>query len=232
MLKVRSAKSSVVINIGFVSPFFEWQGVSARFFEMIHNALSTKIVINACDFTAMGENSLGDVVAKYNIFGGPSFVALSAEKLSMEFPNVLSGEYDLAMQIIGPVESSFPNTFPECQYATIQSIFYEHVEVVDGGVAADYLSRYAIPSADKVFGEIGAVHAPNGRFAVVGSDATWRALCSVERSESLENALFLNFDLTLFKVNTSDSFDNKLNRVNAIATACAAALDLEWDRAE
>ena len=232
MIKVKSEKSSVFVNIAFRPPLFEWHNVPTRFFEMIYDALTSELVINPRDFNVNTSSSLGDVVVRYNVFGGECCVNLSAEKLSMEFPNLLTGEYLLAGQIMQAVESSFPVKFPECQYSSIQYTAYEHATIVDGSSATDYLERYAIQSVERLSKETGGVIELMGRFAITDSDEAWRALCTVERSAVFENALFTHFDVTLTNVVTSDAFKTKLDKLMHVTKKCTSGLDIEWEHAE
>ena len=232
MIKVKSEKSSVFVNIAFRPPLFEWHSVPARFFKMIYDALSSELAINTNDFSVNTSNSLGDVVVRYNVFNGACCINLSAEKLSMEFPNLLSGEYLLAGQIMQAVESSFPIQFSECQYSSIQYTSYEHATIVDGSSASDYLERYAIQSVERLSEETGGVIEIMGRFAITDSNEAWRALCTVEKSAVFESALFTHFDVTLTDVETSDAFKTKLDKLMHVTKKCTSGLDIEWEYAE
>lgn len=220
------------MNVSFAPPLFQWGGVPARFFEMVHGVLAPNLVVRSEDFAVQGR-SLSDVVAKYAIFGGRNAVSLHAEKLSIEFSYVLPDDHELVLQVMGAIDAGFSEKFPECRWASVQATIFQHAEVVAGGSAVDYLARYTIPSVAKVFGDVdaGAVHDPAGRFFAAGNDGAWRAQCSVERSEAETSALFLNFDVTLLKVDANDGFDARLARIQNIVNACTSALDMEWENA-
>lgn len=59
---------------------------------MIHDVLSDEIAVNPGDFSAVPANNLGELAARYSIFGGPSNIALHSDRLSMEFPVLLPGD--------------------------------------------------------------------------------------------------------------------------------------------
>ena len=227
MLQVRSANSSIFVNATFSPPLFEWQGVAARFFDMIHGALTPNITINPRDFSAYAGNNLGDVWARFNFFGGNSLVMLSAEKLSIEFPNIAPTEYEMTLRLIGQIDASFPIKFSNRRFNAIQTVVYEHAHIFSGSTSAEYMHQYSIPEVSKISGDIGAVHVPSARFSLVGNDGAWRASCLVESSEYVSNALFLHFDISLLKLGPNDSFDSKFSRINRISEACMAALHLE-----
>lgn len=232
MVKVRTARASFIVSIELAPPLFDWTGVPGRFFAFVHGALAPKIFVSPRDFSVTAANSMDEVAARYNIFGGVSTIALSAEKLSMEFLNLSAEEHHLFAEIAQPVVSGFPGSFPECQYTEIHALSYEHAEVLGENTASGYLSRYAIPSVDKVLGAMGAVTAAAARFAAAGNDASWSARASVERSEVLENGLFVNVEVRLLRVETNEPFEAKLDRIVRIGGACGSALDLEWEHGE
>ncbi|MDE0391312.1 MAG: hypothetical protein OXI57_04490 [Rhodospirillales bacterium] len=227
MLQVQSANSSIFVNATFSPPLFEWQGVAARFFDMIHGALTPNITINPRDFSAYAGNNLGDVWARFNFFGGNSVVVLTAEKLSIEFPNIAPTEYEMALRLIGQIDASFPTKFSDRRYNAIQIMVYEHAHIFSGSPPTEYMHRYSMQQVSNISRDIGAVHVPSARFSLVGNDGDWRASCMVETSEYVPNALFLHFDISLLKLGVNDSFDSKFSRINRISEACMAALHLE-----
>ena len=227
MLQVRSANSSIFVNATFSPPLFEWQGVAARFFEMVHSALTPNINISPRDFSAHAGNNLSDVWAKYNFFGGASSVVLSSEKLSIEFPNIASTEYEMILRLIGQIDASFPVKFPDRKFSTIQAVVYEHAHISSDRTPAEYMHRYSMPEVGNICRDIGAVQIPSARFSIVGNDGTWRASCLVEPSDYIPSALFLHFDIALLKLGLNETFDGKLGRINHISGACMTALELE-----
>ena len=225
MVRIRSESCSLNIKFNFDSPLFDWRSASFRFFEMIFSALTPDIAISSREFTQSNGFSLGDIVAKYNIFGGANFVALSAENLTIHFENLSPNDHELALKIIKSVESGLAEKFSDCKYSTIGLVIFEHVKIVDGGSAKDYLTQFTIQSVDKVCSEIGARQFPTGRFVINGTD--WNAGCIVEQSIKIPNALFLNFDVNLMKVHQNDDFEKKLVRVEHILDSCISAMELE-----
>ena len=225
MVKIRSDSYSLNIQFNFDSPLFDWQSASFRFFEMIYSALTPDLTISAREFTQTGGTSLGDLVVQYNIFGGTNYIALSAENLSIDFENLSRIDNELALNIIKSVESGFLEKFSDCKYSTIRVTVFEHVTVIEGDSATDYLARYAIQSVHKVCSEVGAKQFPTGRFFIKGID--WNARCFVEESIKSPNSLFLNFDMSILNVDQNDDFDKKADRVGKILNTCTSALELE-----
>ena len=146
MIKVASRRSSARVNITISPPIFDWNRVASRFFAMIHDALSDEAAVNPSDFSAVPASNLGEVVARYSIFGGPSNISLHSDRLSMEFPVLLPEDSDLVQRIVEHVFAVFPQAFPDHHYVTVQAHLADHLDFLDGTAVTDYLARYAIPS--------------------------------------------------------------------------------------
>ena len=226
MIKVSSKEDSIIVNIYFVTPIFDWHGVSTQFFELIYSALTPKFIISPRDFTQTSGDSLGDIVVKYNFFGGKDFVSLSAENLSFNFVRLSPSDGPLILDIINSVESRFRERFPNCQYSTIRLTLFEHTKIVDDISVIDYLTRFSIPSVDEFCSETSTSLFPAGKFKIFEND--WQATCTVEKSEIHENALFLHLDLDFLRVDTNPIFETMLNRVKFIYKLCTGPLELEW----
>lgn len=227
MFKVRQQQASALLNIVFSPPFFSWNGVEARFFQMVHDALQPLIMVKPEDFAIAPATNLGEVSARYSIFGGASTVSLFANRLTMNFPKLSREDTPLIQSIVGALDTGFTERFQEQQYNTMQVVSAEHATIDCAGGAADYLVRYAVPSASRLNN---TVLTPGAHFGLGDKDAAWRALCTVEKSEILEDGLFLKFDVTFLKV-PEGGFDDRLQRYRQVIDTCLSALELESDDA-
>ena len=196
---------------------------------MIHDALSDEATVNLSNYSTVAAINLGEVVARHSIFGGQSNIALYSDRLSMEFPVLLSEDSDLVQQIVEPAFVAFREAFPYPGYETVHANLADHLEILDENAVTDYLTRYAIPSVDSAFGEGNAVLLPGVRFGVVDAAAAWDARCIIERSDFLPNGLYFCLDLTFGKVDEKDSsYQYLFNLYKTIASRCSIALELDW----
>lgn len=228
MLKVTSQRIFGRVNINLSPVFFDWQGVAPKFFAMVHDALSDDIAMGAGDFSVFASNNLGEVVARYNIFGGPNNVALNADRLSMEFPNLVPEDSETVLNIVGKIVSSFRQSFPDHKFASVQAGVSGHGAIPDEVVVTDYLARYAIESPNSAFGDVGTVLLPGARFGVSAADGTWRAYCTLEQSRILANGLFADFNMDFSSVDDGEEFQHWFDRLVSVREGCMGVLDLEW----
>ena len=224
---VRPARASAYLRISFARPLFDWQNAPRQFFEAMHSALSPTIAVSVADFSVRNSNSLNEVAARYELFGGPNAVVLSAGNLSLEFSDLVLDDYGLAARIAESVDQRLHADFPECGRAGMRLTLNEHLDVLGPGRAEDYLSRYAIPTVGSAFARSAGLHQHGALFSTTDVDKHWRAHCSVERSEVLDNALFLTRDVMLLNVDESVAPRSRLALMWEVIDTCARALDLE-----
>ena len=135
------------------------------------------------------------------------------------------------LEIIEDVETAFGAHFPECNYGVFEIAFMEHLNVLNDGSASKYLDRYEIPSMVQVFGDVDVIRSPSARFLVADAKRTWTGSCFVEKSQTLENGLFLSIQTRLLEVESSNPFREKYDRIVELRSACLRALELEQENA-
>ena len=69
---------------------------------------------------------------------------------------------------------------------------------------------------------------PGVRFGVIDSSGGWRAWCHGEKSEMLDNGVFVVLDLLFLKPDMNDDFNALVEKHWRIVESCSAALGLEW----
>lgn len=229
MVSVRPERASAYLRIAFARPIFDWRNAPKQFFEALYDALSPLVAVSAADFSVLDSYSLNEVAARYRIFGGPNAVVLSAQNLSLEFPDLVLDDYGLVAQIAQAVDQRLDSDFSECGRSGMRLTLNEHLDVLGPGRAEDYLARYAIPSLESAFAQRAGPHLPGALFSTTDTEGRWQARCLVERSEARDmgNALFLTRDITLLRGDESVAPDTGLALIWEVIDMCAQALDLE-----
>lgn len=227
LISLKPYLRSTTVNINLSPPIFNWNGVAPRFFEMIYDALNPEYTVNVSDFSTVVGASLGELVAKYNILGSKSYVALSAEKLTFEFPFQAPNDYRTIVSIVEKIDSSFKEKFAQHKYRSLQIIIAEHAYIIDGTAVADYLERYKISTMEEMLHDSNIVHTPGVRFTNTDENRSWRVNCTAEASVLIDG-LFLLLDLNFLDESlANDEFHKKLIRYQQITEACLLALGLE-----
>lgn len=216
------------VEITLRSPIFEWQGVPARFFEALREALEPHFSMNTRDFVSITGPSLGDAMARYNVLGGTSSIILFADRIRFELLNLLPADNVVVFQILGSVDKRLAAEFSNNEYSKGRYNSYDHYEIVDGNDVDDYLERYKIPLVDKIFSEIGVVNSPGARFSISANDGSFSVACALEKSFVVSNGLFVQIDLTDFRLQRGQLLARAQEWAGHFTPACMSALGLEW----
>ena len=228
MVTLRSNSRTVAVNFILSPPLFEWHGTAPKFFELVHDALTSEFAINLNDFSVIGGSSLGEIAAKYNILGSKSSITLSAEKLAIEFPFYTSQDISFIHRIVEKFDSYFKTKFTNHRYKSIQVITSGHFEIVDNLTATTYLERYQNGRIGGLFVNSEVIHLPGISFTNRDINNIWSLRCTVDSSDFLENGLFLHLDLAFLDGNlANDEFRQKLSRFEQIVDNCLSVLELE-----
>ena len=232
MTSVRMQQCAIHVSVEFAAPLLDWNGVATRFFSMIQRELVNVIQIKPLDFVERNGNSPGESEAIYRVFGGPSAITLSAEKLLLSFPNLVPSDFELLVKMMKAVDDGFSREFADYELRSIRCSFDGHADIADGNPVADYLDRYRDRDtyAASIFQNYGsAIYSQGTRFSVRDEEGKWVLFCLAEKSESVQNGLFLNLDATILELGTNDDFDTRLKRVLDLVIVCFNALKLEWN---
>ena len=111
MTSVSMHQGAIQVSAEFDAPILDWNGVATRFFSMIQRELANEIQIKPLEFVERNGNSPGESEAIYRVFGGPSAITLSAEKLLLSFPNLVPSDFELLVKMIKAVDGGFSREF-------------------------------------------------------------------------------------------------------------------------
>jgi hypothetical protein len=210
----------------FTRPILAWDGISGRFFSMVHDALVGKIVVNPSDLSVNPASVLGDARARYNIFGGGTSVTLHSDKLVFDFPGLIPPDYELVRDVMLSIHDAFPTAFPEANYDRLEAQSLDHLELLESGAVGHFLDRYRLPEIDRSFSSP-VVSQPQVKFTVVAQDQSWQCSLAVERSLVSATALFAVLNVSLRNVSPSAPFLDKARTINKLANSCLRVVGLE-----
>jgi hypothetical protein len=229
--KCKPLRTNFHCQLPFKRPILEFTNAPARFFSMIYDCLAGKIQVNASDFSAHHGNMLGDVLARYNIFGGVTSVTILADRLAFDFPNLLPNDFLVAIQIIEAAHDAFPKAFPELDYERADVQTHEHLDVMHETKVKELLAPYEIKSVAAVFGKGRVVQWPAAKSELISEDQRWQCTCTIERSLLKPTAVFVALATSLRKLTPGGPFSQKAELAREVWRSCLAVFGLEIDDA-
>jgi hypothetical protein len=224
--KFRTLRRSIRAEAIFIRPILEWEGVSSRFFAMVHGALAGKTNPSVAEFSVEPANVLGEVRARYRLFGGTTSIFIQPDRLMFDFPNLVSADYPIVFDVIAIIHDAFPKAFPELKYERVEIQSLDHLDLVENGAVERFLRRYEIPTADNSFASP-VVMQPGLKFTVVAQDQSWQCALLAERSLLSATALFVGLNMSVRALSTAPSYADKMGRITAVRNSVLRFIGLE-----
>jgi hypothetical protein len=198
---------------------------------MMYDCLAGKIQVNTSEFSYRGGTTLGELLAKYSIFGGATSITIYTDRLAFDFPNLLPNDFPVVMQIIEAAHDAFPHAFPELNYERADIQAHEHLDVMHETKVQELLAPYEIKSVSAVFGEGRVVQRPAAKSELISEDQRWQCTCTIERSLLKPTAVFVALVTSLRKLTPKSPFYEKAELAREVSRSCLAVFGLEVDDA-
>jgi hypothetical protein len=228
MPKFTFLRGNLSVKMPLTRPIFSFQGVSARFCELIYKSLAPTFPVGPNDLSGNPANRLSEIWARFNLYSGPNTVTLFSDRLSFDFVNLLRTDYPIILDLMRRVHDEFPSAFPECEYERVDSTSYIHLELLPPADVPTYLQRYQLKEIQKAFADTGKIVVePGMRHGVAASDEKWQTKFGVDRSLASDKAVFVDVSTTLKQLPKEFSFLEKQQLFQKIGDACLKALGLE-----
>src|SRR5262249_37714434 len=154
--------------------------------------------------------------ARYNVYGGPSSVSLFADRLTIDFPNLLPNDTPLVGQLLKIVHDSFAAEFEQVSYGRVDMQTASHFEVLPPDTLKEVLGRYQIKGLDDIFRSAGAVTEPGIKFAAKSSSPPWSYSLMVEQSLLNASAFYVYAIVSLTDAKTVPTFEDKKGLIDRI----------------
>ena len=200
MPRVLLQQQHAVLDVNFLRPILDWDGVPSKFYSTIYEALAENINVDSKDFNKNTSNSLCEYSASYSIFGTPQTITLSSNNLVFDFPNLLSDNTKLTEWIIGQVLLVFHRTHPAYPYRSVKASMSVHAPILDTSNFEEHLAEYSFPKFQSAVRGNNEKHVPAVKFGIDDREHSCRARFVFKGSECVANGLYLGFSLPLTKL--------------------------------
>jgi hypothetical protein len=151
-------------------------------------------------------------------------VSLFADKLTIDFPNLLPGDVGQLLKI---VHDSFAAEFKQVSYGRVDMQSGSHLEVLPPDTVKEVLAHYQIKGLDEIFRAAGAVTEPGIKFAAKSSNPPWSYSLLVERSLLNAGALYAFASVSLTDANAVPTFEDKIGLISHIGGLALKAFGAE-----
>jgi hypothetical protein len=201
----------------FDRPIFDWTGVMQSFFDLIFKRVGARIPVNVNEFSTYAPGKLSEMNARYNVYGGPSSVSLFADRLTIDFPNLVPADIPLVGELLKIVHDGFAVEFKQVSYSRVDIQSGAHMEVLPPDSVKDVLARYRIKSVEDTFREAGAVTEAAIKFTAKSSSPPWSYSFVAEQSLLNAAAVYVFSSTSLTDAKAVPTFEEKLRLTAYIA---------------
>ena len=231
MTSVRLASCYIRASAVFREPILSWTAeVPSRFFRAMYSSLNERLSIHPNDFVAPGGASLGDCSAALRIFGGNSTLTLKANEMIAEFPSLTPDGIELANSVIFQGYEALRAEFNELEIGSIRSNAGNHLEITGDTQVGSILCVSAPTALQQRSKNIrGAIFESALRFRLVGEDGKWNVKVTAERSELVNNGIFVLREVVVSDLTVCETTQQQFDLIESIDRMILEVLDLNFD---
>ena len=195
------------LNVGFKLNRFitDWPSAQSKFISGIADGFRDWHPVSPRNFSVTPAFALEDLRCKCRLFGGACEIVLGPEALLLDFENVQPGTRPVVLETVRRAWEWLADALGDHgrDWSSFQT--HAHLEALEADAADAYLGQFAPTEAGELAtSEPGVKYLPSSRTVLSGEAEGWRLWRVVEKSESIENAVFVD---TRVHVNYPDQSD-------------------------
>lgn len=218
MTEFSLASLSIRAAAVFKEPILSWTGeVPSRFFQVVYRSLNEILYIQPSDLIAPAGTSLGDCSAALRIFGGNSTLTLKPNAVIAEFPSIEPDRIGFANTVILQGYEALMKEFSELEIGSIESNVGYHLKLKDHAQVHDILTSDNQTALQKRAQNLrDVVLEPAIRLRLVSKDGKWSSRVSLEKSDLIENGIFLHREVIVSDLAGYESTQQKFSLIERI----------------
>ncbi len=182
-----------------LSPFITgWPSAEERFITAINREFSELLPVRPQDFSSSRAGELGESYCKYRIFGGRSTIVLNPDTLQLNFVEFIEIDNEIVIEIIRRSLDMLSKDIGGYTRNHFYLVSDRHVAIVNDGRAEVYLNQFALEQPADIAGKEETVeYQPSVKIVLSDKDRHWTLRRTVEKSELLDNGLFVSTHISV-----------------------------------
>ena len=227
LLKPRRANLSITFNL---APFItDWASAQTKFTAAITRQFGYLLAVRPQDFSLSPSIELGELRFRYRIFGGPSTIVLSPDTLQLNFVSLNENDNTTVIEIVRGSVNVLLKDIGGYTRDNVSLTSNIHVEVVSDEKADVYLDQFALKQpADVVEADLDIKYWPVVSFGLSDKKKNWVLHRSVEKSELLDNGLFVTTNIFISSPSGVMTFEDQKQLVDRISNLADQAIGLKY----
>ena len=223
------------INVGFKLNRFitDWPSAQSKFISGIADGFRDWLPVGPRDFSVTPAFALEDLRCKCRLFGGACEIVLGPEALQLDFHNVQPGTRPGVLKTVGRASKWLAGALGDHGRGWLWFQTHANLEALEAAAADVYLGQFASAEAGELAKLEPAVKClPSSRTVLSGEAEGWRLWRVVEKSESIENAVFVDTRVHVNYPDQSDSgFDDRMRLLERVEKLADRVVGLDREEA-
>ena len=229
VLRVRLHDATINASVKLTRFIVDWPSAQSSFISGIADGFCDWLPIGPRNFSVTPAFALEDLRCKCRLFGGACEIVLEPEALRLDFENVKRENDPIVQETVRRALEWIAGALGDHGLDRLSLQACAHMEALEAGAADAYLDQFMPVEADELMrSEPNVKCLPSTQIVLSGEGGDWELRQSVEKSLSIDNAVFVLTSAYVLSPDPTGSDDRMqlLGRVTKLADR-AVGLDRE-----
>ena len=193
ILRVRHRDARINVDFKLNRFITDWPSAQSKFISGIADAFHEWLPIGPQDFSVTPAFALEDQRCKCRLFDGACEIVLGPEALQLDFKNVQPGTRSTVLETVRRASEWLGTALGDRGRDGSSFQTYARLEALEAGAADTYLGQFAPVEAGELMESEPSVKCrPSSRTVLSGEAEGWGLVRVVEKSATIENAVFVD----------------------------------------
>lgn len=229
VLRVRNHHATINVSFRLSRFITDWQSAQSRFISGIADGFRAWHPVGPRNFSVTPAFALEDVRCRCQLFGGACSIVLTPDTLQLDFENVTQGTKPVVLETVRRASEWLAGAFGDHGQDLVSFQALAHMEALETDAVDAYLGQFMPSEADELMkSEPNVKCLPSSRTVLSGEGERWLLWRVVEKSPSIDNAVFVD---TRIHVQSSDpmGFDDQVQLIARVDKLADRAVGLDCE---
>ena len=231
ILRVRPHDATINVSFKLNRFIADWFSAQSSFIGGIADGFRDWLPIGPRNFSVTPAFALEDLRCKCRLFGGVCEIVLEPEALRLDFANVKQGDRPIVQETARRASEWLVGSLEDHGRDRLSFQIAAHLEALEADAADAYLAQLVSAEADELMrSEPNVKFLPSSRILLSGETEGWLLERVVEKSLSVDNAVFVN---TLVHMQSPDpvGFNDQMRLLDRVEKLADRAVGLDREEA-
>ena len=231
VLRVRLHDATINANFKLTRFIADWPSAQSSFIGGIADGFRDWLPIGPRNFSVTPAFALEDLRCKCRLFGGACEIVLEPEALRLDFENVKRENDPIVQETARRALEWLAGALGDHGLDRLSLQAFADMEALEAGAADAYLDHFMPAEADELMrSEPNVKCLPSTRIVLSGEEGDWGLRRSVEKSLSIDNAVFVHTSVYVLSPDPV-GFDDRMQLLGRVAKLADRAVGLDREEA-